>query len=177
MSDTEVTNDKIVNDKIEAPEKKAKVAKPKAANTRKRAPAKKVERAITVKSKRKRAIARASVTKGNGTIRVNSKLISTIEPKELRRLMLEPVILSETAKNLFNGLDIIVNVNGGGAMAQARAVRGAIAKGISEYSGNDVIKNEYMRHDRSIMVDDFRRVEPKKPNRLKARARFQTSYR
>ncbi len=168
MSDTEVQTDKIIQ------EKKPKVTKAK--SPRKKV-VKKVERSITVKSKRKRAIARASVTKGSGIIRVNSRLINTIEPKEIRRLMLEPVILSETAKTLFNDLDISVNVNGGGAMAQARAVRGAIAKGISEYYGSDIIKNEYMRHDRSIMVDDFRRVEQKKPNRLKASARFQTSYR
>ena len=175
MSDAEIAQENVADEKIEAQEKKPKIVR--ARSTKKKVSAKKIERSVTVKSKRKRAIARASVTKGSGIIRVNSKLINTIEPRELRRLMLEPVILSETAKSLFNGLDISVNVNGGGAMAQARAVRGAIAKGISEYSGNDVIKNEYMRHDRSIMVDDFRRVEPKKPNRLKARARFQTSYR
>ena len=175
MSDAEIAQEKVADEKIEEQEKKPKTTRSR--GTKKKVSTKKIERSITVKSKRKRAIARASVTKGSGIIRVNSKLINTIEPRELRRLMLEPVILSETAKSLFNGLDISVNVNGGGAMAQARAVRGAIAKGISEYSGNDVIKNEYMRHDRSIMVDDFRRVEPKKPNRLKARARFQTSYR
>lgn len=172
MSDT--NNETVQEKQQEAVLQEQKDVKKKI--TKKRVP-KKSESIILVKSKRKRAIARARVKKGNGVIKINSRPIEVYEPREIRRLMMEPILVSKTAHTLSSSVDIEVKVNGGGMMAQAHAVRGAIAKGLSEYSGNDIIKNDYLQHDRSIIVDDFRRVEPKKPNRTKARARSQTSYR
>ena len=40
-----------------------------------------------------------------------------------------------------------------------------------------MIRMECMRYDRIMLVDDPRRVEPKKFKGPKARARFQKSYR
>ena len=74
-------------------------------------------------------------------------------------------------------MDIKVNVQGGGASAQAQAVRSAIAKSIIEFSGMESLKKDYMHYDRFMVVDDSRRVEPKKFKGPKARARFQKSYR
>ncbi len=74
-------------------------------------------------------------------------------------------------------MDIKVNVYGGGSSAQAQAVRSAIAKSIVAFSGSDAIKKEYLNYDRFMVVDDARRVEPKKFKGPKARARFQKSYR
>ncbi|MGC8478848.1 MAG: 30S ribosomal protein S9 [Candidatus Micrarchaeia archaeon] len=128
-------------------------------------------------SKRKEARARAVVKKGAGRIKINSVDISLIEPREFRSMMLEPLNISNIAKELAKGVDIEVNVYGGGRSAQAQAVRSAIAKGISEYADSDMIRKEYLRYDRSLLVDDPRRVEPKKFKGPKARARFQTSYR
>jgi len=138
---------------------------------------KKGPRVVFVKSKRKQAVARASVKDGKGTIRINSFNINTIEPKELRRIMAEPLTVSSRTKAMSDKVNIDVTVTGGGMSAQAQAVRGAIAKGIAAYSEGDDLKREYMLHDRSMMVDDFRRVEPKKFKGPKARARFQKSYR
>jgi small subunit ribosomal protein S9 len=147
----------------------------------KKAPAKrsgkKGPRVVFVKSKRKEATARASVKEGKGRIRVNSFDINTVEPRELRRIMMEPINVSGGAKVLAEKVNIDVTVNGGGMSAQAQAVRGAIAKGIVAFSESDEMKRQYMNFDRSMLVDDFRRVEPKKFKGPKARARFQKSYR
>ena len=148
--------------------------KKKAAPKRK---ASKKGKVVFVKSKRKTAVARASVKSGSGRIRVNSFDINTIQPIELRKIMLEPIELSANAAQVAKSVDISVNVYGGGQSSQAQAVRGAIAKGVSQYAETDVIKNELMKYDRAMLVDDSRRVEPKKFKGPKARARFQKSYR
>jgi small subunit ribosomal protein S9 len=137
----------------------------------------KKEKRVFVSSKRKRAVARAVLKKGSGRIIVNSVDVSLVEPRELRSIMLEPVNALSLAKEMARELDISVNVSGGGRSAQAQAVRTAIAKGIAKYADSDTIRKEYLRHDRSMLVDDPRRVEPKKFRGPKARARFQTSYR
>ncbi len=137
----------------------------------------KKEKKVFVSSKRKRAVARAVLKKGSGRIIVNSVDVSLVEPRELRSIMMEPVNALSLAREMAKGLDISVNVSGGGRSAQAQAVRTAIAKGIAKYSDSDTIRKEYLRHDRSMLVDDPRRVEPKKFRGPKARARFQTSYR
>ena len=64
--------------------------------------------------KRKTAIARASVRKGSGRIRVN-RVPLEIWPYEIGRFkMLEPVKL---AGRKADGLDVDVRVHGGGVMA------------------------------------------------------------
>jgi small subunit ribosomal protein S9 len=155
----------------------ADTAKKKAAPKRKSA-AKKSDRPIEfIKSKRKSAVARASARKGNGKIRLNGFDINIYEPIELRRLMLEPLNISKSTNDQVRVMDIEINVIGGGQSSQAQAVRGAIAKSIVAMSGSDVIKKEFMDHDRFMIIDDARRVEPKKFKGPKARARFQKSYR
>jgi small subunit ribosomal protein S9 len=130
-----------------------------------------------VKSKRKQAIARASSSTGKGLITVNGFHIDTIEPLEFRAMMMEPVNFSETTRGIASKMDIKVNVYGGGACGPAQAVRTAIAKSIIDFSGSETLKKDYMHYDRFMVVDDSRRVEPKKFKGPKARARFQKSYR
>jgi ribosomal protein S9 len=132
---------------------------------------------VLVKSKRKEAVARASLKAGTGKLTINNFSIDTIEPKELKYAMMEPLLVSKLASSLSKKIDIKVTVRGGGISARAQAVRGAIAKGISKYADSDVIRKELMHYNRSMLVDDPRRVEPKKFKGPKARARFQTSYR
>lgn len=129
------------------------------------------------KSKRKRSIARASVKNGPGTIRINGRLIDTIEPTFIKDEVLTPINFSDMTKDLCNKLSISVNVHGGGVSSQAQACASAIAKAIVEYSGSAEIKREYLNYNRNLLIDDPRRVEPKKFLGPKARARFQTSYR
>lgn len=161
----------------EAGAQPAEAPKPKRRVAARRKTAKRTEKVVFVKSKRKRAVARASVKKGTGLIRVNSFDISIYEPIELRRIMLEPLNISKITQELAKRINIDVNVYGGGNSAQAQAVRGAIAKGIAGFADTDTVRKEYMRYDRSLLVDDPRNVEPKKFKGPKARARFQKSYR
>ena len=130
-----------------------------------------------VKSKRKAAVARASASTGKGIIRVNGFDIGTIQPLEYREMMMEPVNFSATSRGIASKMDIKVDVYGGGSSSQAQAVRGAIAKSIIAFSGSESLKKDYMHYDRFMVVDDSRRVEPKKFKGPKARARFQKSYR
>ncbi len=167
----------IKNERTETTQaKEEQAAKPKRRAPAKRS-AKKGTRVVLVKSRRKSAVARASIKEGRGAIRVNSRLISTIKPDEVRALMLEPLHTSEMAMSIASRTDIMINVTGGGTIARAEAVRGAIAKALAEFSGNDSLRKEYLKYDRSMIIDDPRRVEPKKFEGPKARARFQTSYR
>ena len=168
--DTKIDVGTAQQEKLAAAQSKKPTAK------RKRASKKSVS-IIMVRSKRKRAIARASVRAGSGIIRVNREKIEIVEPVELRRLMVEPIEVSSATSSVFKGIDIDVNVRGGGAVSQAQAVRGVIAKGIVKFSGSDAIRDDYLRYDRFMIVDDPRRVEPKKFLGTKARARFQKSYR
>ena len=72
---------------------------------------------------------------------------------------------------------ISVQVNGGGISGRAQAARSAIAKTLVGASESETLKRQYMSYDRNLLVDDHRRVEPKKFLGPKARARKQTSYR
>ena len=152
-------------------------AKKRTTAPRTKKPVKKAEKVIIEKSKRKEAVARVSLRAGNGTLRINKMEINTVEPMELRAAILEPINLSNITKDLASKLFIDVNVQGGGMSSQAFAARGAIAKAMVAYAENDSIRKEYMQYDRSMLVDDIRRVEPKKFKGPKARARFQKSYR
>ncbi len=160
-----------VDDHVKKPARQKKATAP-----RKRA-AKKEQKIILVKSKRKEAIARASVKVGAGRVRVNGVDINATEQDIYRSVMREPIDLSNITRELAGRLEITINVKGGGSSSQAQAVRSAIAKGISKFAESDTIRKEYMRYDKALLVDDYRRVEPKKYLGPKARARNQTSYR
>lgn len=162
--------------KAEPKETPKKEAKPKRAR-RTKSVKKAVARVEVVKSKRKEAVARARIKEGSGAIRVNRIPIEKVEPQEARRLMMEPISVSSMTMELAKSSDIELNVKGGGRMGQAQAARSAIAKALAKYDSSDTIRKEYMKHDRSMIIDDPRRVESKKFKGPKARARFQTSYR
>src|SRR5207245_6623255 len=86
-------------------------------------------KAIVASGKRKTAVARATLTKGRGIVRINSVPVE-IYPFELGRLkILEPLKL---AGKKVDSIDIDVNVQGGGVMGQADAVRTASARGLVE---------------------------------------------
>jgi small subunit ribosomal protein S9 len=157
---------------------KREPAKRRTTTRKKSATKKKAERPLEfVKSKRKTSVARASATSGTGIIRINGFDINTYEPIDLRRLMLEPLHVSKETHDTASKMDIKVNVRGGGISSQAQAVRSAIAKSIVAVSGSSEIKNAYVHYDRYMLIDDVRRVEPKKFKGPKARARVQKSYR
>jgi small subunit ribosomal protein S9 len=94
---------------------------------------------------------------------------------ELARLKLkEPLTL---AGDLINQLDIDVKVIGGGVMGQAEAARMVIAKGLVQWTGDMELKEKFSQYDRTMLVGDPRRSEPKKFGGSGARSRRQKSYR
>lgn len=152
-------------------------AEEKVKRVARRKPAKKVDKTIVVKAKRKTTIARAYIKAGKGAIRINGKDITALEFDFAKDIMMEPITISDIAKDQIRKMDININIRGGGVSSQIQAIKGAIAKGIVEFSKSDALKKEYLNYDRSLLVDDPRRVESKKFKGPKARARFQTSYR
>ncbi|MFH1696932.1 MAG: 30S ribosomal protein S9 [Candidatus Diapherotrites archaeon] len=131
-------------------------------------------RGIDTKAKKKRASARAVIKRGTGIVKINRRDLALTEPRYLRDFIREPLDMSG---ELAGEVDISVNAKGGGFMAQAAAARGAIAKGLLEFRSNDKLKQAMIKYDRQLIVDDSRRVEPKKPLGPKARKKKQTSKR
>ncbi len=124
--------------------------------------------------KRKRAIARATITEGKGIVRINKVPLDEYNNEPYRLKVLEPLVL---AGNISKTINIDVNVYGGGFSGQAQAARLAIARAISEYTKDEKLKETFEEYDRNLVVADTRRKEVRKPNRSKARAKRQKSYR
>lgn len=129
---------------------------------------------INTSGKRKTAVARATVKKGNGRVRVNSVPIEIYTPELVRLKMMEPLLLIGKKRD---GVDISVNVKGGGIVGQADAVRTAIARGLVKYYNDEELENFFVQYDRSLLVNDPRRKLPKKPLGRGARKKRQKSYR
>jgi len=84
----------------------------------------------------------------------------------------------------FANVDIRVRVTGGGHTSQVYAIRQAIAKAIIAYyqkfvdeQSKNELKKAFIAYDRTLLVADPRRSEPKKFGGPGARARYQKSYR
>ncbi|MBU0590599.1 30S ribosomal protein S9 [Candidatus Micrarchaeota archaeon] len=126
------------------------------------------------RGKRKESIARATIKEGKGVIRINSHNISSLPNSYVREIIREPLNYVGPEANT---IDISINVNGGGMMGQAQAARTAIANALVMYFDTMNLKEKFILIDRTLVVEDTRRVEPKKYRGPKARARFQKSYR
>ena len=133
-----------------------------------------VKKVINTSGKRKTAVARASVQKGTGLVRINKRPAELYEPELARWKILEPIKIADKHMDKVN---IDVSVKGGGFMSQASAARTAIAKGLLEFTGDPSLKIAFLDHDRSLLVSDSRRKEPKKPLGRGARKKRQKSYR
>jgi small subunit ribosomal protein S16e len=108
--------------------------------------------------------------------------IDLIQPDTLRAKVMEPLLLLGPSR--FGLVDVRVRVSGGGHVAQAYAIRQAMAKGIVAFFQKHVdeaakkeVKDLLLSYDRTLLVADPRRCEPKKFGGPGARARFQKSYR
>ncbi|ADI73243.1 ribosomal protein S9P [Methanohalobium evestigatum Z-7303] len=133
-----------------------------------------VDKVVTSSGKNKAAIARATISKGTGKVRVNKVPIEIYEPKFGRLKMQEALKL---AGDVVSEMDIDVNVRGGGLMGQANAVRTAIARGIVDWTNDTNIRDTYMAYDRNLIVNNSRQKESKKFGGPGARAKYQKSYR
>jgi len=129
---------------------------------------------IHTSGKRKTAIARGTVKKGKGRIRINKSPIELYSPELAKMKLQEPLIL---AGDIVDNLDINIKVFGGGVMGQAEAARMVIAKGLVQWTQDIDLKEKYIQYDRTMLVGDPRRSESKKYGGPGARARKQKSYR
>ena len=125
------------------------------AAAKKKPKAKKKEAPSVFRGKRKESIARASVAKGKGIVRINSTLLSAIDNKYVRETILEPLNL---APEVATQVDIRINVSGGGQMGQAQACRVAVARALVGFSGDAALKGRFIEHDRFMLAEDSRRV-------------------
>lgn len=133
---------------------------------------KKKEQMVVARGKKKEAVARASISNGNGKVFINGIELSAMNNLYAREIIAEPLQFIES-----KDFDLFVSVKGGGTFGQAQAVRTAIARAIHEFKKDEKLYRQMMEYDRSLFVEDSRRVEPKKFKGPKARARFTKSYR
>lgn len=131
-------------------------------------------KAFVVRGKRKKSVARASISAGKGVVRFNNCNISALQNKYVREIIIEPLRYIGPEANTVN---ISVSVYGGGMMGQAQAARTAIANALVMYFDDQNLKTKFTEIDRSLVIEDTRRVESKKFRGPKARARYQKSYR
>ena len=125
---------------------------------------------INTSGKRKHAIARVTLKKGDGEIKVNNVLVDDFFPVMYATRVKEPLLLSGV-----NDVNLFVNVMGGGVNGQADASRLAIARALVKHKPE--LESVFLKYDRNLIVADVRRNEPSKPNISKPRAKRQKSYR
>eukprot|EP00012_Vannella_robusta_P011581 CAMPEP_0206190830 /NCGR_PEP_ID=MMETSP0166-20121206/4976_1 /ASSEMBLY_ACC=CAM_ASM_000260 /TAXON_ID=95228 /ORGANISM="Vannella robusta, Strain DIVA3 518/3/11/1/6" /LENGTH=146 /DNA_ID=CAMNT_0053606969 /DNA_START=18 /DNA_END=458 /DNA_ORIENTATION=+ len=139
-------------------------------------------RSVQVFGKKKTATAVACCKSGRGMVKVNGVPLALVRPEILRTKVMEPFYI--LGDDVFNQVDIRIRVKGGGSTSQIYAIRQAIAKAIVAYyqkyvdeASKKEIKEKLIQFDRTLLVADPRRTEPKKFGGKSARARFQKSYR
>lgn len=141
-----------------------------------------MQQSVQTYGRKKTATAVAHCKPGKGLVKVNGVPLELVQPEILRLKVFEPILI--LGKERFANLDIRVRVNGGGHVSQIYAIRQAIAKGIVAFTQKFVdettkqeLREKLVAYDRSLLVADPRRCEPKKFGGPGARARYQKSYR
>jgi small subunit ribosomal protein S9 len=125
---------------------------------------------INAIGRRKAAVARVYLTKGDGKITVNGKDFKDYFPQVHIQYNITAPFQTVEAENIYN---ININVNGGGFKGQAEAARMAISRALIKL-------NEDFRKplkEKKFLTRDSRVVERKKYGRPKARKSFQFSKR
>jgi small subunit ribosomal protein S9 len=120
--------------------------------------------------RRKEAVTRVFLSKGDGKITVNGKDYKTYFPLVYLQNQIEaPLKVTEMGGKF----DILVNATGGGVKGQAEATKLAISRALIE------VNAEYrpLLKAAGLLKRDPRSVERKKPGRKKARRSFQFSKR
>ncbi|KAB5537802.1 hypothetical protein DKX38_015335 [Salix brachista] len=126
--------------------------------------------------RKKTAVAVTHCKRGRGLIKINGCPIELVEPEILRFKAYEPILL--LGRQRFAGVDMRIRVKGGGHTSQIYAIRQSIAKALVAFYQKYVdeqskkeIKDILVRYDRTLLVADPRRCEPKKFGGRGARAR------
>ena len=120
--------------------------------------------------RRKEAVTRVFLSKGDGKITINGKDYKSYFPLVYLQNQIEsPLKIVEVADKF----DIVVNAGGGGVKGQAEAVKLGIARALLQ------VNPEYRPALKAagLLKRDPRSVERKKPGKKKARRSFQFSKR
>ena len=120
--------------------------------------------------RRKSAVARVFMKRGNGAFVVNGKPVDVFFSRETGRMVVRQAL--ELVEHL-GTFDIMVNVCGGGESGQAGAVRHGITRALIEYDA--ALKPALSKA--GFVTRDAREVERKKVGLHKARRRKQFSKR
>ena len=137
---------------------------------------------------RKTSRATATISKGNGKVRVNNIPAEVMEPEVAREVVLVPIHLIGEIRNR---IDLSVEVHGGGFMGQAFASAVAISRALTgegkggkdpkdhplSKSIREEIRRKITEYDRHFLAGDPRQTESKKFGGPSARRRKQKSYR
>ena len=120
--------------------------------------------------RRKEAVTRVFLSRGNGTITVNDKDYKTYFPLVYLQNQVELPLKAVEGLDKF---DVKVNATGGGIKGQAEAAKLGIARALIE------VKEEYKPALKAagLLTRDPRSVERKKPGKKKARKSYQFSKR
>jgi small subunit ribosomal protein S9 len=125
---------------------------------------------IQATGRRKRAIARVSLTLGQGIITVNKKPFDEYFPRpQLQQIVRQPFEATQSLSRY----DVQVKAEGGGVTGQAGAVRHGIARAL--VAMDETFKEALRRQ--GLLTRDPREKESKKYGRKRARKRFQFSKR
>ena len=137
---------------------------------------------------RKTSRATATISKGNGKVRINNIPAEVMEPEVAREVVLVPIHL---VGEIRNRVDLSVKVHGGGFMGQAFASAVAISRALTgegkggrdpkdhplSKSIREEIRRKITEYDRHFLAGDPRQTESKKFGGPSARRRKQKSYR
>ncbi len=120
--------------------------------------------------RRKEAVTRVFLSKGEGKILINGKDYKTYFPLVYLQNQVEAPLKCINSSDKF---DVMINAQGGGVKGQAEAVKLGIARALLQ------INPEYKPALKvaGMLTRDSRNVERKKPGRKKARKSFQFSKR
>ena len=120
--------------------------------------------------RRKEAVTRVFLTKGEGSITVNGKDYKSYFPLIYLQNQVEAPFKTLEASDKFN---VVINAVGGGIKGQAEAVKLGIARALLQ------VNPEYRPALKAagLLKRDPRAVERKKPGKKKARKSFQFSKR
>jgi small subunit ribosomal protein S9 len=139
-------------------------------------------------AQRKTCRALATISKGNGKVRINNVPAEVMEPKIAKEMVLTPIHLLGEIRNR---VDINVRVQGGGFMGQAFASAVAISRALTgdgkggrdpkdhplTKSMREEVRRKILEFDRHLLSGDPRQTESKKFGGPGARRRKQKSYR
>lgn len=120
--------------------------------------------------RRKEAVTRVFLSKGDGNITINGKDYKVYFPLVYLQNQVEAPLKAIESTDKYN---VVVNATGGGVKGQAEAAKLGIARALLEVSAEyrPVLKAA------GLLKRDPRSVERKKPGKKKARKSFQFSKR